>query len=241
MKKNVPGVESDYLTYIADNNYNLTTNAEPKYPNDGSNVDIYAIHPSTVNMTHSEFTVKDVQFYDAEYRASDLMFATKNNIAQSYGTIEINFEHMLSKVIVKIDVGDTGAELSTTDFMKIQNVFKTIGITHNIKTGLSLGDESTLSNKGDISFDMDTSTYDYEQGWTAIVIPQTIAANTKLITFWCGGEPYTFTTTTPITFEPGKKHIISLTLDNSNVAVSYYLIQDWDDGTNYPGVGKIGF
>ena len=238
--ENVSGVESDYLTYIADNNYNLSTNAEPKYPEDGSKVDVYAIHPSTVNMTHSEFTVKDEQNDDADYRASDLMYATLNNRGKSDGNLELNFEHMLSKVIVKIDVGDTGADLSTTDFMKIQNVFKTIGITHDIKTGLSLGDGSSLSNKGDIYFDMNTSTYDYEQGWTAIVIPQTIEPNTKLISFFCDGFTYTFTTTTPITFESGKKHIITLTLDNSNVSVSCYLIQIWDDGTNYSGEGTTG-
>ena len=62
----------------------------------------------------------------------------------------------------------------------MDNVYKTVGLSQSMNNEIVLGD---LSNKGSISMDGT----DISKGYTAIVIPQTIPAGTRLFSFQSGG------------------------------------------------------
>ncbi|MGM9697550.1 MAG: fimbrillin family protein [Prevotella sp.] len=228
----VDGISGDYLTYIADDNWGLTTTESPLYPESGT-VNIYAIHPSTIDKTSTTFSVQDNQSTEANYRASDLMSATELNVPKTYGSIELTFSHCLSKVIVNIDFGDTGLSAQGLDMMQINNIYKTVDITHNSTNGIVLG--SNLTNKGSVAFDIvGDGVLDYSGGWTAIVIPQTIPAGTKLFSFLVSGSStFECITDTDIELKPGFQYTFTLKLDLSGVAVSYYYMNNWQNDTGY--------
>ena len=83
--------------YITENTTNKTTSSggtytpmvytlngssfEPQttqyFPSNGNGIDVWAVYPSTVTASSTEFTIEADQTADANYKNSDLMFATK--------------------------------------------------------------------------------------------------------------------------------------------------------------------
>ena len=47
------------------------------FPSNGNGIDVWAVYPSTVTESSTEFTIEAAQTADANYKTSDLMFATK--------------------------------------------------------------------------------------------------------------------------------------------------------------------
>lgn len=224
------GIVGDYLTYTVEDLWQLSTTTPVQYPSD-SNVEVYALYPSTVTKSTSIFSVQNNQTEDTDYRKSDLMYAIASNKAKSDGAISLNFKHCLSKVILKIDAGTS--ELDPTDATDIclDGVYQSININHGAD-GITLG--SVANYRGSIELG------DYDaNGVCAIVVPQTVTEGEMLFDFMIGTSNFIVYAGPGIEFKPNSVHTITVTLNNENISVTSYSITNWDTGTNYTGGANI--
>ena len=118
--------------------------ATPIYYPSSNDIDILAYYPSDasdaayqVTSSLGSFSVKTDQTALADYRLSDLMYATKLGPCAKGTTHGLTFHHALSQVIVNIAPATSGG-LTTTDIsnyvtaVKINSTNTTAALTHGL-------------------------------------------------------------------------------------------------------------
>ena len=235
--------------YTADGNGGLTAvNTESKvyYPKTGS-VDIYAYAPyqSTWNVTdvnaNQDFTVQADQSSEANYLASDLIWATpKTGQASTTDALALPFAHKLSKININIVNNRSGLSLKGAT-VSILNTVRTAtispstgavaakdGVTASAVTAAAYGTESEP-----------TATTASPTTASAIIVPQTIAANTKFIQVVTNAaqnnnESITLTAkigTSAKTFAANKRYKYTLTINDNSVELTFNgtSLGTWED------------
>lgn len=241
------------LTSTADNGFTY----EPMYfPQTGNGVSIYAMH-GKFNPSFSEgnafpgakgvaFTVEaDQSGMGTAYTHSDLLYATKQNVARTNDNVELTFYHMLSKMEIAIVRGKGAPELAADNAVTIADVV-TDGTFKPAKADItdqtvrqemieagSTREQMIVSHRTCADF---TDNVDYNE---AIIVPQDMV--NKVITFNLkngGTLSYTIPafTETPgkAVFESGKKYIYHITLNLTGLEVTAK-IEDWGGGNIYTG------
>lgn len=127
---------SDYTTGSFDE-YKYTTgeggtlilpSPAPYYPLNGTNVDILAYYPS---FDGTEFTIETDQTGNANYTASDLMWAEPIiNTAKSTSNKTLTFAHKMAKIVVNAEAGTQISEINSVTLKQVQPT-----ITFNKLTG----------------------------------------------------------------------------------------------------------
>lgn len=194
------GYTNKQLTAVSGTN-RLYSTAQPIFPENGTgdalNVDIYAYAPydasyGTTWTTAKTFTVKADQSKDADYIASDLLYAKKTNVskagaASGYQEVALTFDHKLTKLIIELEQGDgtsslTGAtveliNVGTSGTIKLTDGTVTIQNAGNVQTG------TVKVFKYGYKYVDNTETADADQKkGAAIIYPHTAAelANAKV-------------------------------------------------------------
>lgn len=138
------------------------------------------------------------------YEKSDLMWAKATKITKesNLGTVDMQFIHMMSRVVVKIIkaegfVGDIPDDVTT----HIYNTATTakVDFTNGTLEKYAYSPKKTITMKK-----IDNETFE------AIVVPQFIERSTPLIEITMGGIAYLMEYS--ISFRPGEQHTISVTL-----------------------------
>ena len=117
----------------------------PYYPAGSQNIDIVAYYPATAG---ESFSVATDQTADADYKASDLMYASVTNQAKQAEAVNLSFEHKMAKLCVNITAG-TGVGSITS--VSILNVKPTVSFNQATgAVGEATGDATTIamSNEG---------------------------------------------------------------------------------------------
>lgn len=206
------GSYTDY-TYVASNDegqMTLSGSTTPYYPGDGSNVDIRAYYPSTAG---GSFTVSNDQTTDANYKASDLMFASVSDQARSTSAINLAFAHQMAKIIVNTTAAE-GSGITITG-VRLKNIKPTVTFTPaatdvaNV-VGAASGEavDITMTNNG-----------------AALIPAQAVDGNFLVITTSAGDATYSLTKT----FAAGHQYIINLTVSSAEVGTTT-AITGWSDG-----------
>lgn len=113
------------------------TGVKKLYPVSGNPVNVYAIHGNFATAPSGTFptaalahTINAAQTTDANYAASDLLYATGANLARQTAAHPLAFSHLLSKIEVYLvaGTGTTDAELETAQ-VTIQNTKPTASVT----------------------------------------------------------------------------------------------------------------
>lgn len=203
-------------------------------PGDNVKVDIYALYPKEVMSSFTSFTVQNPQTSDADYKASDLMFAkTSESQAKSDQTVHLQFTHKMAKLIVNA-FGDEGVTIKS---IKLKNFSTTVGF--NTSTGV-LGD---LSDKTDITI---ASSADFASSLSGVALfpPQTkddtefIEVEAKTTT----GSPttaYFYVITKQ--FESGKVYTVNMTIGPKNLADDGKVtIDTWPSTVGTVSVAPVG-
>ena len=159
------------------------------YPSDMSNIDICAYYPSSVSSSTTSFSVNASQTTAnvANYRSSDLMYATKLTNKAKGSIHALTFKHALTKIIVTITNGNgvSDADISgKVTAVKINNTKPTAGVTIS---GGAVGTIAASGTAADIDITGATKT-----NHTGIIVPQTLTANTTFITVTYNGTDYTY-------------------------------------------------
>ncbi len=237
--------ESDGTPYI--NAWELTAKGNggfrgttQYFPQSGNNVNIYAIHGNfgTTTFTENEtdfpttltHTVSGTQTDAADVAKSDLLYAFAQNVSRNNGpTVNLTFNHLLSKVLVKLKAGDglddtdlTGATLS------IEGTMPDVSFALDKTTGIS----AITAAGNTASITLTSSVSDYAE---AIIVPQTLANNTRFIqvTLSDGAELY-YTLPQEVEFKSGKKYTYDITVNLTELTV-ISTITDWATDDAYSG------
>ena len=243
--------EADGSEYIkawklkADNNggfYSATTGADKYWPSDGSSLDVYALHGNFKNPTISEgttqwsslsltHTVETDQSSDVNKRLSDLLYSHKSSVAPNTGSVQLTFDHVLSKICITLKKADgSGIEDANLNNATVEvsgiNTEVTYDATNNRVTNSGTASTITLGQETSGS-----TTYE-------AIVPSgmTVAPQVKITLkdFPASGTTRTFSCQLGIvTFAQGNKYTFTLTLYN-NIVVSQPTISGWkdDEATN---------
>ena len=139
------------------------------------------------------------------YEASDLMWAKAEKVTQGDQAVKLQFNHMMSRLVVKIEKGPSfEGEIPDDIVTHIYNTATTAKV--NYQTG-SLEKYAMSDNKTITMRKVNNQSFD------AIVVPQFIERSTPLIEITMGGIAYLLNYS--ISFRPGYQHTITVTLNTS--------------------------
>jgi len=193
-------------------------------------VDVYALHPKTVTKEVNTFSVEEDQTSDDNYKNSDLISAIATNKVKGTGSILLNFDHKLSKVVVKLTTDATENLNLMLEGAKVKmHALKTIGLDHTSvlgdnATGLKLVDGSEADEATII-----LGTYD-AKGTAGIIVPQTVEADKKLFEIELPNKAvfsYIPDADAEKTFEGGKVYIYTLRLKADLITLVSVEIKNW--------------
>lgn len=139
------------------------------------------------------------------YEASDLMWAKTTKVSREDGSVKLQFNHMLTRVVVDIVRGAKyEGELPENISVHLYNTVTTAVVDWTIGSlkAYPQGGRKTITMR-----QLDTDTFD------AIVVPQFIERRTPLVEITMDGIAYLLETS--MSFRPGKQHTITVTLNTS--------------------------
>jgi len=202
----------------------ITPSPQPYYPALAHHtVSAYALYPSTVTSSSTSFSVSATQTSDANYLASDLMYASLSGFTAASASHVLNFRHLLSKLVV--NVTSTTCTIVTAT---LTNVARTVALTP------ATGTLGSTSNSGTVA--ILTGGTALTASCAAVVPPQTIATGTKVLTLTvtADGETYTveYTLSSALKLESGKKYTLSFEVVKKvqSVVISLQSFTDWSSG-----------
>lgn len=243
-------------TYTADGSGNLsgTSVKWPKNPANTETVSITAWAPATAAPASwtpaNKWSVKTDQTAKADYLASDLLYGTRSAISYADITnpVTINFEHKLAKINVKIAGGTdaNGNALATSDYANAKIVFaEGTDATAPATPTPYLYPEATITGGSTVAVNTSstpsaitvTTAYNASENASAIIIPQTVEANSTdkkiLFTVTLPTKTYKYTIAANKEFKAGYEYTYNITLrGDTNTIILTEQIAKWADGGN---------
>jgi len=134
------------------------------------------------------------------------------------------FTHVLSKVRVQLEAvtGFIPSELTGATVV-LNNMY--LGGTANLNT-------AAVAVTGNATATITPQTDTPSEKYSALVMPQTLSANTTIVTVTLPaypGETFTGTLTAPLQLVPGKEHLITVELKKTGITLSA-TVEDWVNG-----------
>lgn len=231
---------TEYTCTVGSNGATLTLPADKTYTymGAGSYPTAYGIKPKPAS---TKFSVQTDQKTEASYLESDLVYSEKKTYQQSSGTVKMQFNHLLSKIVVVLqarDEGITAADLAAAT------------VKVNARTTCTF-DYPTQSYVSPDHIDASVAATDITlspQG-ACIIPPQGIAQDTPFIKISVNGkdrEPLKIPTGGK-TFEGGKQYTYTVFVyDNVwEVELAGVTVSDWGEavtltqGSDYYGDGNL--
>lgn len=175
--------------------------------------DFYAIYPYQEPATVSEYlfdlptdqNAPETEDALSGYEAADLLWAKATKVSREDGAVQLQFKHMMSRVVVKIERGEKyEGELPEDITMHLYNTVTTaeVDFTHGSLQRYAYGEKETITMK---QLSGDT--------FAAIVVPQNIERRTPLVEITMEGIAYLLNYS--MSFRPGYQHTITVTLNSS--------------------------
>ena len=206
------------------------------YPADNGAIDLCAYYPASISSSSENFTVSNAQTSEANYQASDLMYATKltnKSSAPEDQPHNLTFNHALAKIVVNIVAGDglTDANITTAPRVTAVYINNTVReATLSISGGVITASKKTTGEPAPSASNINIlGTGLSNEG---IIVPQTVAAGTFITVVYNGDdEHYTYALPEAKTFVAGKVYTYTLTLKARSVELTATTITDWDPQT----------
>lgn len=229
------------LVYTVDSNdpKNLTTTKSPYWPSSGNGVNIYAFYPSgtvndVTNITTTDFTVKADQTADADYQASDLMYAVKGSERTS-DAVNLEFDHLLSKVTITLKQGTGSPDLAKAKVRLLKvKPSTTIKVSSE---AVGIGDASGTAADLPVISDNSTSALTTLSG-SCIIPPQTLANEFVEVELNSGGTFRGTLSTGAPTLDSGKEYKYTITVNLTGLEITG-TIKAWNENDEQNGEAKM--
>ena len=220
--------EEDYRVGPADagNNYLSTLyRGTLRYPaGDTGTLPLWAVYPATSATRHC---VAYDQTEDANYKASDLMYATTTaDLSDKRTPVNLAFSHQLAKLRVVLTKDSEVNQLTTVTLVNVQ---RETTVTANA-TALTLGTPSTAtgldSSEGDNILVNNTAITDNAPHTFAVVFPPQTWNDEAFLTVVADGKTLTYYLTKD-NFMHGHTYTLQLTVDNAVLRATNSII-NWE-------------
>lgn len=230
---------------------NLTGGTAMYFPSTGNAVNIYAIHGNLTDyttfwdteQTHTVATDQTSGDSKTGYATSDLVYCKKDNVARTSQAVNLQFSHLLSKMEVVLVQGDGAPNISKVEILntKLQATF-----TPDKENGCSVTAAGEIADDTQNAITIDNGTTESSNTTSnptlneAIIVPQTIAKDTKLfrITTDNGGTLYYKVPDGGVTFDGSKKYRYTITAKLTGLTVTCS-ISDWTAGESVSGDAEM--
>lgn len=214
---------------------------QPYFNAGTTNATVHAYYPyvtgkQVTNVTTS-FSVETDQSTEANYKKSDLMYATAT-VQKSSPTASLSFSHKMAKILVTANIG---AGVTNIQSVKIIGGYRTI----NISTPQSCTLGSALSNaNSSTNITMWSGTSTSAVSCAALIPPQTINGNFLQIVTNAGTATYSLSSKQ---FETGKSYQLTITVNAAALGTTV-AITGWTGtgavtvsptDSNYPTIGSV--
>ena len=209
---------SDYTVGSPTAGVSSLTGGSLYYPPSGS-ISLFAIYPAASASSH---TVTYDQTSDANYKASDLMYATKAvDQADKANAQNLEFAHQLVKLKLNII---KGAGITEVTEVKMKNVKRTVSVAPTTSSAGIGSATSTDDENGDNILIFSGSNTSSETQTYACVFPAqawnntdfiTVTADSKTVTYQLNRSEWTAGAEYELTF-----HLNAVALNNTNAGVA---------------------
>ena len=164
---------------------------------------------TTLNAQTDQSTAEAVKASDHLYYSSNAVKPSEN------GTISIPLDHIMSKISVKLTLGTEYAASETNPITSVTAFGASISATYSPGAATPWSSESNgskISLFPSVAYDTNNRTATYE----AILVPQTIAANTFGVEIRIGEKTYEWKSTEAFTLTGGTNHNLEMTVGNAS-------------------------
>ena len=149
------------------------------------------------------------------YVASDLLWASRQNVSPTTETVNLQYQHLMAGVIIRLEMGTGFTDEEWTSLEKsvfLQNTI--LKGTVNLQDGTVQVDDSGV---GQITPLPTGASY------RAIVFPQTVDAGLPLVSVMIDGRDYFLKKDESMTYLSGKMHQFTITVNRSDATGDYEL------------------
>ena len=150
-------------------------------------------------------------------KASDHLYYYSNAVTPSTGCISLELDHIMSKITVKLTLGTEYKDSETNPITSVTAFGASTGATYSPGAGTPWSAGSNVSKITlfpSVAYDTSNRTVTYE----AILVPQTIAANTFGIEIRIGEQTYEWTSAETFKLTGGTNHTLEMTVGNASSA-----------------------
>ena len=150
-------------------------------------------------------------------KASDHLYYYSNAVTPSTDGISLGLNHIMSKISVKLTLGTEYEASATNPITSVTAFGASTGATYSPGAGTPWSAESNGS-KITLFPSVEYNTADRTATYEAILVPQTIAANTFGIEIRIGEKTYEWKSTNAFTLTGGTNHTLEMTVGNASSA-----------------------
>lgn len=208
-----------------------TANYQMYWTNSQTPADFYGYYPYDQQMesvTDYPFSVSRHQDNNATttaaagYEASDLLRAKTENVAPTSETVNMVYKHLMAGITVILERGtdfepDEWAALEKTVLIENTKLSGTV----DLSTGTVM--VSTDASPAPII------PLRYNGTWRAVAFPQTVAAGETVASVTVDGQTYQLKKDVSITYQSGKMHKMTITVNKNTTTGSYEFLLTADD------------
>lgn len=136
---------AEYPFFTAADGAMTATDPAPYYPAGNQNIDIVAYYPGTA---WDSFTVYADQTDDADYKASDLLFASVTNQAKQAEAVNLAFTHKMAKLNVNITAGAGVGSITSVSILGVKPTVSFDRATGGVGEATGTATTIAVSNNG---------------------------------------------------------------------------------------------
>ena len=183
-----------------------------------SNVTVTAAtFPLSANSNSYALSVQTDQSTADGIKASDHLYYYSNTVTPSTGGISLGLNHIMSKISVQLTLG-TECEASETNPITSVSAFgASTGATYSPGVETPWSEQSNVK-KITLIPSVEYNTVNRTVTYEAILVPQTIAANTFGIEIRIGEKTYEWKSADAFTLKGGTNHTLEMTVGNASSA-----------------------
>ncbi|MDE5887326.1 MAG: leucine-rich repeat protein, partial [Muribaculaceae bacterium] len=150
------------------------------------------------------------------YEGSDFLWAKAEKVMPTTSRVDLTCQHLMAGVRVTLAEG-TG--FSSGEWSSLDKQVLVSNVCPDAEVNLANG-EVTVKSGSVISI----TPYKYNEDWRAVVVPQTIKANTNLISVSVDGVSYNLVKDTDFTYQSGKMHPFTITVNKRSAQGDYEFV-----------------
>ena len=230
-KADIPGTlqqsgnRADNVCYTYDEaNRKWNSDQDVYWKDNHTHIDVYGYYPyahpeSIDNYTFNVQRDQSTATSDGKkggYEASDFLWGKLSDVAPTSAALRLLLRHRMSSACVKLLKGEgfTDSEWESID--------KTVLATNLARKASINMTDGTVKVAGDVESSA-TIPSQVNDEWRAIIVPQTVPADTTLFSITIGGAPYKFAKNEALTYVSGKMMKFNIRVDKAEGNGKYRL------------------